>query len=108
MAHGDYECCACCDRKVNYSPFCESKAVLCPECAVSISLATRHRISGVPELLRWIKGTPNTDAWPVLVAAGYEKCIFSNKVDDEVEVLRKGMLAEIANEAQEAGFYGEF
>ena len=81
MAHGDYDCCAVCDRKMAYGGE-RTKEDLCSECA--IALAKRGVFCGsVAELLVWIKGSDFSR--PMLLEAGYSPCYYTNAVDAAVE-----------------------
>ena len=80
MAHGDYHCCALCDRKMDYATGdARTKEDICEEC-----LRTLH-VNGVmvyvgAELEAWIKANPEK-AVELLPGLGYEKCWYGNPVD---------------------------
>lgn len=83
MAHGDYHCCSCCDRKLSYAGFdATAKEELCAECAVTLSEAAGARITTAEALVRWIQSEPPERVRAALATAGFELCYYANEVDD--------------------------
>lgn len=85
MAHADYECCACCDKKLDYSTGAEPKDRLCAECAVDLSRATDQRITTPEALGDWVRqavdhGLQRTAA-EILAATNYRPCPYGNTLD---------------------------
>lgn len=94
MAHGDYDCCAVCDRKLNYNEDASTKEEICPKCAVNMTLATGQRITTPDALIGWI-GTATTEQ---LDEARIVECFYRNPVDDAVTARR----AALTNDASDA------
>ncbi len=88
MGHADYECCACCDRKMAYSVDAETKATLCTDCAVDLVLAGVVVRSPV-DLIAWIDRTDAATVRAILSAHGFSFCFYKNDVDGAVR--RKGL-----------------
>lgn len=81
MVHGDYNCCACCDRKLAYvgGEDVTTKEELCDTC--QNVLATHGvNVSDGAELIEWINAHP-AEANDILPKCGYEQCFYPNAVD---------------------------
>lgn len=93
MAHGDYDCCAVCDRKMAYnSGDARTKETLCPECAVDLAVATGRKILTGGQLIQWIEQAGAAVAVPILNAMGYEFCFYGNEVDQAVTRARASLV----------------
>lgn len=86
MAHGDYDCCAVCDSKIDYSDDAETKENLCQDCVRSMHALTGDLIQTQAELLAWLKeATPEQ-----VIAAGIVPCFYGNPVDTAVREILGG------------------
>lgn len=81
MAHGDYLCCAICDRKMAYSSMALSKESLCPDCAINFFEATGEKITRGDSLVEWMQRN-RTTAKSVLDSIGFSICFYGNDVDE--------------------------
>lgn len=88
MAHGDYDCCAVCDRKMAYSHDADTKEAVCTDCGIELFAATGERITTGEALVEWIERT-GAPAVAVLDAIGFSACFYSNPVDAAVKKLRE-------------------
>ena len=89
MAHGDYDCCACCDIKLAYSGYASAtKEEICVDCLKKLHSHGAMVYTG-KELIEWIKANPTT-AKGILDKCGYEECWYGNDVDEAVEALGGG------------------
>jgi len=80
MAHGDYNCCALCDRKLDYRPYdAATKEELCVDCMKALHGAQVMVYTGA-ELEAWIKANP-VSAHDLLPSLGYSKCFYRNPID---------------------------
>lgn len=82
MAHGDYECCAICDRKMGYHAFTEDhKTDVCPEC---------REKEGVPattlRFMALVEAASREELAVLLPRIGFEFCFYHNPVDDLIRV----------------------
>ena len=88
MAHGDYNCCAVCDKKMAFSYYAVTKEEICSGCAVNLAklgIFVRNR----EELLTWMRGNPAGIVLAVLHSVGFSKCYYQNEVDEVFEALEK-------------------
>lgn len=80
MAHGDYNCCAVCDSKQEYSSDAETKGMICSFCVAE--LAVRGVIvHGVGELIKWIESGDAEFVKTTLQAANFRICFYGCDVD---------------------------
>lgn len=88
MAHADYNCCAVCDCKLEYSEDSQTKETVCMECMANLY---KHgvMIKSVNGLIDWITATPKRTIRKVLKDIGFRRCYYTNEVDDEV--IKKGI-----------------
>jgi hypothetical protein len=87
MAHGDYDCCAVCDRKMAYNAWeARTKEEVCPACAVAL---TKHGVEAwtSEQLVGWITSAPPADVLRILAAVYYRPCFYGNEVDDAVRLI---------------------
>jgi hypothetical protein len=83
MAHGDYECCAVCDRKMAYASMAEAKTSICGDCVVA--LAKRQVFIPNPEaLIAWVRDNETEHVRETLKAVGFQQCYYGSDVDDAV------------------------
>lgn len=83
MAHGDYHCCAICDRKMQYGGrWAKTKKDICTSCLKNLRKENIN-VLDVDELIDWIKN--NDNAQPKLKQIGFKTCHYSNPVDDVFE-----------------------
>ena len=85
MAHGDYNCCAICDCKLDYNRWDpRTKEEICPACLI------RLRDLGLPivtvqEFIEWVEKADIETLKARLKELGFRRCHFSNPVDKAVE-----------------------
>lgn len=83
MAHGDYHCCAVCDRKMQYGGrWSKTKENMCTSCLKNLR-DENINVLDVDELIDWIKN--NDNAQSTLKQIGFETCHYSNPVDEVFE-----------------------
>lgn len=80
MAHGDYDCCAVCDRKMGYSTSPNTKEDLCAECAVAL-MENGVRATSAQDVLAWVKQESPATVRHVLERVGYKECYYGNDFD---------------------------
>lgn len=86
MAHADYDCCAICDSKMEYSGMdSKTKEKICTECLKKLR-SNGLMILDTVELIAWMKTSVNNPK-ELLDAIGFKKCADSNEVDDAYEKL---------------------
>ena len=80
MAHGDYKCCAICDRKQEYVGLNDSfKDDICSFCRIKSGIAT------VDLLKKKIESFTNKeDLKKWLREIGFSECYYQNEIDDLV------------------------
>jgi len=88
MAHGDYDCCAICDCKLNYNPYlAKEKEDICTDCLKKLrdkEVALKGRtILTVDELIEWIN-EEGLEAVKILEEIGFSECYYVNDVDAAV------------------------
>ena len=81
MAHGDYNCCAVCDSKLEYSNDAQTKEELCSWCAVNLAQDGVF-VHDVDELKKWMKETNPLVVVTVLTKNHFSTCYYKNEVDD--------------------------
>lgn len=86
MAHGDYNCCAVCDCKMQYSYDATTKEQICTACLKALRTQGLS-ILDVDELKNWIKTEKPEIVKDVLSKIGYSKCCYGNEVDELVSGL---------------------
>lgn len=88
MAHADYDCCACCDRKLCFRhDGGETKETLCGRCAARLSLAAGREIGDVEQFVAWVRAGEPEAVLAALHAAGYRPCHYPNEVDAVVRTV---------------------
>lgn len=81
MAHGDYDCCAICDRKLSYNPNgATTKEELCNDCVRLMHSLTGQLIMNQVDLLAWL----STATKAQVEALGFSYCFYDNPVDTAV------------------------
>ncbi|HEY9462834.1 MAG TPA: hypothetical protein VIR54_07075 [Vicinamibacterales bacterium] len=80
MAHGDYNCCALCDCKMDYANDATTKEEVCVDCMKALHSAGVMVYTGA-ELEAWIKANPAV-ARDLLPALGFYECFYANPVDE--------------------------
>lgn len=82
MAHGNYDCCAICDRETSYNSNTFPKEVLCCDCTKLARNTTGRAMSTGADLADWLRKA----AAPDLVAQlQVKRCLYSNDVDRLVD-----------------------
>ncbi len=82
MAHGDYHCCAVCDRKLDYAgDDARTKEDVCTDCIRSVLAETGVLVTTGDELLAWITTAPVA----AVGALDIRPCYYRNPVDDAVK-----------------------
>ena len=91
MAHADYDCCAVCDTKMNYSHDAEAKTSICTDCLRSLH-ANGVMVYETDDLISWMTANDNTAKRKVqiLKSVGFTECHYGNDVDDTYRDLAKG------------------
>lgn len=84
MAHGDYNCCAICDRKMEYSNSASTKEDLCASCAVNVSMMFGQKITTPEAFIAKAKELPLDVLIGALVELGYSRCSYSGEIDREM------------------------
>lgn len=88
MAHCDYNCCAICDRKMAYNAFDpDTKAAVCPECAVEFYALTGRKATTGAQVAAYIREL-GEDAVGALKGIGFSECMYPNDVDDAFRAAR--------------------
>ena len=83
MAHGNYECCACCDEHIAFSADASAKAMLCARCACELARRGVF-VHDADEFLAWVKTEEVGRLCQVLIEVDYLQCYYGNDVDDTV------------------------
>lgn len=80
MAHGDYGCCAVCDKKLRYGDY-PSKYQICPECVGALA---QHGVvvTSPATLLAWMKVNDPDMVLTILHAVNFKPCCYGNDIDD--------------------------
>ena len=89
MAHADYDCCANCDTKMNYSNDPTTKDKICADCAIELFKLTNVKITDGETFTNWITQMSAENVKKVLTASHYHACFYPNSVDKAV--LDKGL-----------------
>ena len=91
MAHGDYNCCAVCDSKLEYSNDSNTKARICSDCLKALrNLGLSILDTG--ELIKWIEISETAVVKDILHRADFSFCYYDNEVDAAVKL--KGISPE--------------
>lgn len=90
MAHGDYNCCACCDTKMAYSYDATTKEDLCTGCMRDLH-ATGVMVYSGGELEEWMRNGEDTPErkLQILRKAGFSTCYYTNSVDEAYKRLKE-------------------
>lgn len=83
MAHGDYECCACCDERGHYDDDAAAKDWLCASCACELARRGVY-VHNADEFLEWVKTAEVARMCQVLIELGFRQCYYGNKIDRTV------------------------
>lgn len=84
VAHSDYNCCAICDRKLEYAGFnATTKERICESCLVELQ-TRKLPIVTVAQFIDWVKGIDKDMLRSTLKDLGFRRCYYSNDVDDAV------------------------
>lgn len=86
MAHADYNCCAICDCKMEYSNDASTKKTICTDCLKSLRSSEINALD-TNEFIEWAKSVNKTELIKKLKAIGYEKCFYPNEFDEEINKL---------------------
>ena len=86
MAHADYDCCACCDRKMAYNSDAKTKEDLCAACAVDLAQEGVF-CRNAQAFLAFVQSPGRNQVQRVLRAVGFQPCLYPNAVDDSVKDL---------------------
>ena len=82
MAHGNYDCCACCDGYAGSGT--SAKEEMCELCAYTLTKLTGVRIMTGRGLIQWVKSSEPSRVREVLERAGFRYCGYPNDVDEAV------------------------
>jgi hypothetical protein len=100
MAHGDYNCCLICDRKMEYNPYeASTKESPCIDCIEKMRNSGMVVLS-VEEMKKAVD-EKGDDAIKWLHEIGYEHCYYDNHIDSYLE--EKGLILS----GQEDGKWGK-
>lgn len=81
MAHADYDCCAICDCKMNYSGGgADTKASLCVGC-IGRTAELGKLLTRPEQVVEHLKGLVDADALVWLHAIGFDPCYYGNDLD---------------------------
>lgn len=81
MAHGDYHCCAVCNRKLDYAGSeSRTKEDICSDCLKGLR-AAGIPVVAVDELIAWIATTDAEAVTAKLAEVGFKECFYGNPVD---------------------------
>ena len=84
MAHGDYNCCAICDSKLDYNASdARTKEEICTYCLHKLR-DNGLNVLDVAEFIEWIETTELKVLTDTLKKIGFSFCCYSNPVDDAV------------------------
>lgn len=84
MAHADYQCCTCCDEKMEYGSF-PSKTGFCPACVAGLAVA--GFVCRDVGRFNDICATADLDKLlPVLKQLGYRRCYYIGMSDEALEI----------------------
>lgn len=84
MAHGDYICCAVCDRKMNYDGMTDDhKEAICSECLKALH-AEKIMVYDTNEFVEWIGRQEKKALAKMLLKIGFEECWYANRVEDAI------------------------
>lgn len=87
MAHGDYNCCAVCARKLEYAGMNpKHKMRICQNCQKALRDEGAPIIT-VSELIEWVAKDPDV-AIPTLNEVGFKECHYETEVDTAVNHAR--------------------
>lgn len=92
MAHADYNCCAVCDSKMEYSNDPDTKGRICEYClkrlrSLGLSILT------VEELIHWVESTQVDIVRENLLQLNFQFCHYPNLLDGIVQ--SRGIKAEV-------------
>ena len=102
MAHADYNCCAICDSKMEYSEDAQTKERICLDCLRKLR-SLKLDILDVPELLQWIESHSTSEVEIALRSMVFSFCYYPNAVDKLVRakgIQRDNESRQIAREAE--------
>lgn len=84
MAHGDYNCCAICDCKMDYSGFdARTKEEICEDCLDRCEKLNLN-IKNVDDLRKYIKNARYEELKENLLKLNYSFCWYGNDLDKEI------------------------
>lgn len=83
MAHANYNCCAICDSKMDYSWEATTKEEICEECLKNIK-ELDLKIENIDDLKEFIKETDYKTLKETLIKLDYDFCCYENKIDELV------------------------
>jgi len=99
MSHGDYNCCAVCDSKLEYSAgTANTKARICDACLVRLRDCGLNILT-TGELIEWLKTTDKLTLKIALKKIGFSFCYYENLVDDAL--LERGLDDIVAGRPQQ-------
>lgn len=84
MAHGDYNCCAVCDCKLDFNASDpRTKKEICTDCLHTLK-DNGLNVLNPDELIKWIETADEEVLKDTLDKIGFSFCYYSNPVDDAV------------------------
>lgn len=82
MAHGDYNCCAICDDKMDYVGWgAETKEEIC-ECCLKNIEELNLNIKNIDDLKEYIKSEDYKKLEQNFIKLGFHFCYYENEIDD--------------------------
>lgn len=84
MAHGDYNCCAVCDCKLEYSNNAQTKSRICESCLIKLR-DHKLNIITVEEFAAWVEKTDKAEVKRILESIGYSQCFYTNSLDELIK-----------------------
>ena len=84
MAHGDYNCCAVCDCKLEYAGWdATTKERICEYCLEKLQQMNLPIVT-VKQLIEWIENEEPETLREKLKELGFRACYYKNDVDEAV------------------------
>lgn len=84
MAHGNYNCCAICDCKMDYNGYeATTKEEICEDCLLECNKLNLN-IKNVDDFKKYIENSDYNELKDNLIKLNYEFCFYENKLDKEI------------------------